>query len=187
MSPQDMLRLVSRLNAIACEFPESSSAIAGLTWTILHATPRHATNGKATTNGHASTLTTNDKATQAANGRATREPCTCGHDADTESQPSKKRAIPNGNQSRYKPREYREKMCKELCKDSKGPHSPTEFGRMFNRSEMTVGLWCRQGRINAKLVLIPNFGGRRQWQIPESEVERYDNEGLLPVDFNRNK
>jgi hypothetical protein len=61
-----------------------------------------------------------------------------------------------------------------------------EVAATLNRDEFTVREWCRLGRIVAK-----NRGEKRgrhfTWPVAANELERYRNEGLLPVDPNRNR
>jgi hypothetical protein len=92
-----------------------------------------------------------------------------------------KRAHPNGRQTKYSPREYREQMLGVLRDESKSEYTAEEFAAMFNRAPITVGVWCRMGRLKATRGPRPARGGPGSWLIPASEVERYDNEGLLPL------
>jgi hypothetical protein len=64
-------------------------------------------------------------------------------------------------------------------------YSVAEVATMLGRSEYTVRELCRLGRLNASK-REERRGGSALWSISAKEIERYRNEGLLPLDPGRN-
>jgi excisionase family DNA binding protein len=60
-----------------------------------------------------------------------------------------------------------------------------EAAELLGVSRNTVRIWCRHGRINAAR-RSEKSGGVELWGIPASEITRYRNHGLLPMDPGRN-
>jgi hypothetical protein len=59
-------------------------------------------------------------------------------------------------------------------------YSTAEGAKILNRAEFTVREWCRQGRIHAEKQLAGR-GRAKEWMISREEIERIQNEGLLPL------
>lgn len=55
-----------------------------------------------------------------------------------------------------------------------------QVAEMLGKKEYTVREWCRLGRLAAKK-LPGGRGNEGEWRIPHEELERYQNEGLLPL------
>jgi len=55
-----------------------------------------------------------------------------------------------------------------------------EFARMAGRSEFTCREYCRHGRIRAEKRM-SGRGAYTSWVISHAEVQRYQREGLLPL------
>jgi hypothetical protein len=64
-------------------------------------------------------------------------------------------------------------------------YSVEEVSKMFSRSCYTVREWCRHGQVNA-VKKAERRGAGMLWNISAEEVARYRNEGLLPIDPDRN-
>jgi hypothetical protein len=60
-----------------------------------------------------------------------------------------------------------------------------ETAGLLGRSEFQVRRWCQLGRIHAAK-RAEKRGGVGVWSVAAAEVERYRNEGLLPIDPSRN-
>lgn len=56
-----------------------------------------------------------------------------------------------------------------------------EFARVVGKAEFTVREWCRLGRIRAEKKL-SGRGAHARWAVPHVELQRYQKEGLLPLD-----
>jgi hypothetical protein len=61
-----------------------------------------------------------------------------------------------------------------------------EAAKLINRSQQSLRLWCRYGRVNASK-RFQRRGGSEIWSIAAEEIERYRNEGLLPLEPTRNR
>ena len=66
-----------------------------------------------------------------------------------------------------------EKQVKEF-------YSTGEVAEILNRAEFTVREWCRNGRIQASKRKCGR-GVAKEWMIGHEELQRIQNEGLLPV------
>jgi hypothetical protein len=64
-------------------------------------------------------------------------------------------------------------------------YSVEEAAELLGKTPFTVREWCRLGRINAAK-RPERRGGSALWTIAADEIERYRNEGLLPLDPHRN-
>jgi hypothetical protein len=70
-------------------------------------------------------------------------------------------------------------------KENRAAYSVEEAATMLGKSPYSVREWCRLGRINATK-RSERRGGAELWSISASEIARYRNEGLLPLDIERN-
>ena len=59
-------------------------------------------------------------------------------------------------------------------------YTTAEVAKMFDRAEWTVREWCRLGRILAEKRECGR-GVSKEWMISHDEIQRYRNEGLLPL------
>lgn len=59
-------------------------------------------------------------------------------------------------------------------------YTTKQVAELLGKKEYTVREWCRLGRIAAKK-LPAGRGGEGEWRIPHAELERYQQEGLLPL------
>lgn len=59
-------------------------------------------------------------------------------------------------------------------------YSTAMVAKILNKSEFTVREWCRLGRIHAKKRSCGR-GNTKEWLITHEELERIQNEGLLPL------
>jgi hypothetical protein len=64
-------------------------------------------------------------------------------------------------------------------------YSVEEVATMLERSAYTVREWCRNGQVNA-IKRAERRGAGMLWSISAEEVARYRNEGLLPINPDRN-
>jgi len=64
-------------------------------------------------------------------------------------------------------------------------YSVDEVAAMLGRSSFTVREWCRNGQVHAAKKA-ERRGGAALWAISAEEVARYRDEGLLPVNADRN-
>ena len=64
-------------------------------------------------------------------------------------------------------------------------YSVEEVSKMLSRSCYTVREWCRHGQVNA-VKKAERRGAGVLWNISAEEVARYRNEGLLPINPDRN-
>lgn len=64
-------------------------------------------------------------------------------------------------------------------KPTKQFYSTAEVAKMLNRAEFTVREWARNGRIWASKKECGR-GGTKEWSISFEEIQRIQNEGLLP-------
>jgi hypothetical protein len=62
----------------------------------------------------------------------------------------------------------------------KQSYSTHDVARILGKRPFTVREWCRLGRINARRAL-SGRGVDKEWRITHQELERIQNEGLLPV------
>jgi hypothetical protein len=60
------------------------------------------------------------------------------------------------------------------------------FGGLVSKKPFTIREWCRLGRINAERI-DERAGPHARWRISHAEYLRYQKEGLLPPDSNRNR
>jgi len=58
-------------------------------------------------------------------------------------------------------------------------YSTAEVAKILGRAEFTVREWCRNYRINAEKRMTGR-GRSREWMISDDELQRIQNEGLLP-------
>ena len=65
-------------------------------------------------------------------------------------------------------------------------YTAVQVAELFGVKPLTVGHWCRTGRVNAKLAVWDEFYNTFGWLITHLEVERIDRDGFLPLDLNRN-
>src|SRR4051812_34325429 len=75
-----------------------------------------------------------------------------------------------------------EAMLQALVKERtvKDWYTTSEVGRTVNKSEYTVREWCRLGRVAARKRACGR-GTASEWIISHHELDRYRNEGLLPL------
>ena len=59
-----------------------------------------------------------------------------------------------------------------------------EFARLVGRSEFTCREWCRNGRVSAEKKT-SGRGAHAAWAISHFEYERFQREGLRPLDQNQ--
>ena len=59
-------------------------------------------------------------------------------------------------------------------------YSTAEVARLLSRAEFTVREWCRLGRVWAEKRQCGR-GNTKEWMISHTELERIQNEGLLPL------
>ncbi len=59
-------------------------------------------------------------------------------------------------------------------------YTTEEVAQLVGKAEFTVREWCRHGRIRATKRDCGR-GRTQEWKIAHAEIERYRNEGLLPV------
>jgi hypothetical protein len=59
-------------------------------------------------------------------------------------------------------------------------YNVAEVADLFEKKPFTVREWCRLKRINAKHTA-SGRGNKPEWRIHHDEIERYKNEGLLPL------
>ena len=64
-------------------------------------------------------------------------------------------------------------------------YSVEEVAGMLGRSPYTVREWCRNGQINASK-RSERRGAGMLWSVSVEEVARHKNEGLLPLNPERN-
>jgi hypothetical protein len=69
--------------------------------------------------------------------------------------------------------------CPDNRRTAKKWFTTAEAARQLKRRPFTVREWCRLGRINAEKRPCGR-GGNQQWKISADEIQRIDNEGLLP-------
>jgi hypothetical protein len=69
--------------------------------------------------------------------------------------------------------------------ESRAWYSVEEVAELLNKRPYTVREWCRNGQVNA-VKRAERRGGSALWSIAAEEVSRYRDEGLLPVDPDRN-
>lgn len=65
-------------------------------------------------------------------------------------------------------------------------YTTTEAGLRIKKSKFTVREYCRLGRLNARK-RASGRGMYREWVISDDELSRYERDGLLPEDPNRNR
>jgi hypothetical protein len=65
-------------------------------------------------------------------------------------------------------------------------YSVEEVAEMLGKSAYTVREWARHGQINAKK-RAERRGSSATWGVLAEEIERIKNDGLLPMDPNRNR
>lgn len=59
-------------------------------------------------------------------------------------------------------------------------YTVAEVAKLLNRRPFTIREWCRLGRIYASK-RDAGRGPSREWMIAREELERIENEGLLPL------
>lgn len=59
-------------------------------------------------------------------------------------------------------------------------YTPSELAILLGKSDYTVREWCRLGRIHAQK-LPHGRGNEGEWRIAQEEVDRYREQGLLPL------
>lgn len=64
-------------------------------------------------------------------------------------------------------------------------YSVDEAAGLLGKRPYTVREWCRYGQINASK-RIERRGCSALWSVSSEEIERYRNEGLLPINPSRN-
>jgi hypothetical protein len=71
----------------------------------------------------------------------------------------------------------------------KGPqthYSTGDTAEILGVTDQTVRVWCRHGRVNA-IKRQEQKGAAELWSITVGEIQRYKDEGLLPMDLGRNR
>lgn len=68
----------------------------------------------------------------------------------------------------------------EERKTVKESYTTTEAAALLGKRPYTVREWCRLGRIHAVKAMCGR-GGEVEWRISHEELERFRNEGLLPL------
>jgi hypothetical protein len=63
---------------------------------------------------------------------------------------------------------------------AKSWYTVEEFALLVGRSSFTCREWCRLGRIHAEKSMT-QAGSATTWAISQQEYERYQREGLLPL------
>jgi Helix-turn-helix domain len=61
-------------------------------------------------------------------------------------------------------------------------YTTEQAAEFLGKAEFTVREWCRLGRLKAEKAL-SGRGAHPAWRISQSEIARYQREGLLPVKF----
>jgi excisionase family DNA binding protein len=64
--------------------------------------------------------------------------------------------------------------------ETRAYYSVEEVAKILGKSAYTVRQWCNEGRLNATK-RIERRGRNALWSIPATEIARYQNEGLLPL------
>ncbi len=67
----------------------------------------------------------------------------------------------------------------------RGSYSTKEAAGLLGKAEYTLREWCNNGRFNATK-REERRGGSALWSISASEIARFQDEGLLPLDPHRN-
>jgi hypothetical protein len=65
-------------------------------------------------------------------------------------------------------------------KEARTSYTVEEAATLLGKKPYTVRQWCLEGRINATK-RAERRGGSEVWNISAVEIDRYRNEGLLPV------
>lgn len=65
-------------------------------------------------------------------------------------------------------------------KATKEWYSTGEVAKVLGKAEFTVREWCRLGRVHAKKRQCGR-GQSQEWMIAHAELQRIQNEGLLPA------
>lgn len=60
-------------------------------------------------------------------------------------------------------------------------YTTREFGQAVGKSDFTIREYCRLGRLNAEKRR-SGRGAYPQWVLSHAEMERYQREGLLPME-----
>jgi predicted trehalose synthase len=68
----------------------------------------------------------------------------------------------------------------EERKTVKESYTTAEAAAILGKRPYTVREWCRLGRIHATKAMCGR-GGEVEWRISHEELERFRNEGLLPL------
>lgn len=68
----------------------------------------------------------------------------------------------------------------EQRKTVKESYTTIEAAALLGKRPYTVREWCRLGRIHATKAMCGR-GGEVEWRISHEELERFRNEGLLPL------
>jgi len=68
-------------------------------------------------------------------------------------------------------------VSQRLVKDF---YSTAEVGQILGKSDFTVREWCRHGRVSADKRRCGR-GTSQEWMISHEELNRIQNEGLLPL------
>lgn len=67
---------------------------------------------------------------------------------------------------------------------TKASYTTAEVAEMLGLQPLTVREWCRLGRVKAHKTHAGR-GEDREWRISHEELLRYQNEGLLPLQYTR--